>query len=363
MNKKTINLLIIAYFFQPDKKVGALRASYWYRQLMKNPDYEVKVICGNPDAKDENVEYVPLTNRGFVSKVTGDVGFDWKKNILSHIEKNTFQKPDVTVVTGSPFGHFGLSKWIAKNWKTPVILDYRDPFANNPGFQSSAIKDALKTVLERRFNRYASGLVTVNRQCADIIQNFHQKPNAIVQNGYDETVSVQPSEPKLASPTFAYTGKFYFDPQPILEAIDSTHTQLEYAGQDLQGKTYNEDCIKDHGFVNYTKAVEIVAKNDVGLIQTYGEDFQSTTKIFDYIRCKRAILVVSDKHLHRGSIHEELSTYPNVFWTRNTKTDIIEAIEKIKSHNYVEPSKDVANKYSRATQLDKLLNLIQDLVN
>ena len=121
------------------------------------------------------------------------------------------------------------------------------------------------------------------------------------------------------------------------------------------------DSINDHGFVTYKEAVQIIASNDVGIIQTYGEDFQSTTKIFDYIRCKRAILIISNNHLNRGSIHEELLNYPNVFWSKNDKESILKEIKKIQESNFTEPPADCHLKYSRSFQMDKLIDLIKRL--
>jgi hypothetical protein len=105
----------------------------------------------------------------------------------------------------------------------------------------------------------------------------------------------------------------------------------------------------------------LIAQNDIGVIQTYGEDFQSTTKLFDYIRCKKVILIVSAKDLKRGSLNEELNTYPNVYWTKNDKQSIVEAIQIIQKSQYLEPDQEFCDSFSRRKQMQKLIELIKRL--
>lgn len=146
----------------------------------------------------------------------------------------------------------------------------------------------------------------------------------------------------------------------MTDALEKTKLRLHYAGADgdqIAESTY----IIQHGLVAYPDAVNLIANSDVGVIQTYGEDFQSTTKLFDYIRCKRAILIVSNNHLKRGSLHEELKEYPNVFWSRNDVVSILAAINEIQSSTYVEPNDEFCNSFSRREQMTKLVHLIESI--
>ena len=359
MSKK-LNILLVAYSFSPDKRVGALRASYWYRNLPSKLNCDVHVITANEKSSGENVHFVPTSGKSVLSKFIKDPGLVWKKNIKSFLNAQENIRPDIVIITGGPFMQFGLTKWFKSKYSAKVILDYRDPFATNPGFNNSKLTIAVKKYFERSFNKQADALVTVNKYCANIIELFHEKKNSIIQNGFDESVKVDFKAPDFSNGiSFVYTGKLYFEPQTFLSSIENTSHSLGYCGSD--GDQLNKGIYIDHGLVPYEKALKTVAHSDVGLIQTAGEDHLSTTKIFDYIRCKRPIFIISNKYIERGSIQEELKDYPNVFWAKNSETDIKRALTQIMNHNYIEPDDELINEYSRGNQMEKLVELIKEL--
>lgn len=358
-DKRPFRILIISYFFFPDKVVGALRTSYWYKKLKLEKDVFVEVLTANKASKGDGIHVIEQNKSYKWYHLIKDLGLLWRKPLKKFIKSDKIAKPDVVIISGSPFLHFGIGKFLKIKYGCKVVLDYRDPFAINPGFKSSKLKVLIKTFFEKRYNKISDGLITVNQFCGDLVQGFHFKPNVIIQNGYDETIRPQIKAIKdLSKPIFCYTGKFYFDPIKMIEVFNELGLNFVYAGSyDVQ----LSDFIENRGFVSYEESVEIIAQSDVAVIQTYGEDFQSTTKIFDYIRCKRAILIISDLHIKQGSIHEELKGYPNVYWAKNDSKSIIEAIGLIQSSNYVEPEVDFELKYSRGYQYEKMLKFIKGL--
>lgn len=359
--KKKPTIVILSYFFAPDRRVGALRASYWKRHLPSKLDCELHVITANEQAEGPGVHYVTPSKSPVLSKVVQDAGVLWKSNLKVFFENNPQLRPDLVLFTGGPFMHFGLGDWLKKRYLCRIILDYRDPFALNPGFKNSVVKVLVKKYFERKFNRKADALITVNSHCAKIIQGFYDKPHAIIQNGYDESVPVDFGKPNLGSKMqIVYTGKFYFSPTPLIQALKGTEHTLHYCGQDSSQLITGP--VKNYGLVEYEKAMHIISVSDLCVIQTYGEDFQSTTKLFDYIRCKRPILIISGKHIARGSIHEELKDYPNVFWCKNETASIREKLAQIANHSYVEPDSNFCSQFSREKQLDKLVELIKNLL-
>ncbi len=363
MKKAKRNIWIIAYSFPPNKRVGAMRAGYWFRSFPDALDATVELITAEPNAVGENIHFVPKKGSSIWTKVIADDGIIWKKNIQGYLKKNPISTPDLVIITGGPFMHFGLTSWLKKKYACKVILDYRDPFAINPGFENRKFKVYIKRMVERHFNRSADGLITVNEYCGKIIELFGEKPSVIVQNGYDETVECRPDEVNLGkSLSFSYAGKFYFDPTPIQEAIEDTKGRMNYIGPDEEQLNLKGEYVFSSGFVDYKAALEVIGKSDVGIIQTFGHEFQSTTKIFDYVRCERSILIVSDDKLHEGSIHDELKNYPNVFWAKNERESISKAIEEIKMSMYTKPPVGFADKYSRKHQLTNVIQLIDQLL-
>lgn len=360
MIKNKPNILIISYFFTPDKRVGALRTSYWYKELPKYYDCNLEIFTAEKDTIGEGVHVIPQTGSFSRFALIKDAGLLWKKNVKDYLSKNTINPPDLVIISGSPFMHFSLAKEFKAKFSCKVILDYRDPFSINPGFNNSSFKIQIKKAIEKRFNRNADALVTVNAYCAKLIQGFDEKQHAIVQNGYDETIEVRLKKISPENLSFSYAGKFYFHPQPIIDALKELNLPLVYAGPDenLLGNLA-DSMITSKGFVNYADSVQLIADSAVGIIQTYGEEFQSTTKIFDYVRCNRIILIVSNKHILQGSIHEELKTYPNVYWAKNDKNSILEAIKLIRDSEYIEPEASFHLKFSRKAQMLKLIDLIE----
>ncbi len=331
---------------------------------MKNENFNVSVITGNKDSKYENVTYVPLTGKFSKFSPIKDLGLLWKTDIFSFLDQNEIQNPDVVLISGSPFMHFSIAKLFKKKYNSKVILDYRDPFSKNPAFKNSRFKILLKKYIERRNNKYADVLITVNDYCRDLIECFYEKPNAIIQNGYDDTFSPILKPVQTTIPILSYAGKFYFKPTPIFEAVNQLNLTLFHAGPDFQDvENFRSDNIKTIGFVDYNSSVQMVANSDIGIIQTYGEDFQSTTKIFDYIRCEKIILVVSDNFIERGSIYNELINYPNVYWCENNKDAILKTLDLIIKSKYIKPNPTYHEKYSRKFQMNKLLKLISEIIN
>jgi hypothetical protein len=340
-----------------------MRAGYWSHSFPEALNANVQVITGQKEASGENIHVVPKSGSSIWTEVIADDGVVWKKNIQQFLEKSTLAKPDLVVITGGPFMHFGLTNWLKKKYSCKVILDYRDPFAINPGFQNSWLKVKIKQFVEKRFNAQADGLITVNEYCGKIISLFDQKPSVIAQNGYDEKVKCEPAPVDLSTDlSFSYAGKFYFDPTPIQEAFDRCQVDLHYIGPDEDQLDLNSKNIHSKGFVDYPTALEVIGKSDVGIIQTFGHEFQSTTKIFDYVRCERAILIVSGDKLHEGSIHDELKEYPNVFWVKNDADSIARSIEEIKQSSYTKPPAGFADKYSRKYQLRNVVQLVEKLL-
>lgn len=340
-----------------------MRAGYWFNAFPEVLNANVQVITGQKEASGENIHVVPKSGSSIWTKIIADDGIIWKKNIQAFLEKESLDRPDLVIITGGPFMHFGLTPWLKKKYGCKVILDYRDPFAINPGFKNSWFKVKAKQFVEKRFNAAADGLITVNEYCGKIISLFGQKPSVIVQNGYNEKVKCEPAEVNLSTDlSFSYAGKFYFDPAPIQEAFDQCKVDLHYIGPDEDQLDVKSKYIHSKGFVDYATALEVIGKSDVGIIQTFGHEFQSTTKIFDYVRCERAILIVSGDKLHEGSIHDELKNYPNVFWAKNDSVSIAKAIEEIQQSAYTKPPKGFADKYSRKHQLTNVVELVEKLL-
>jgi hypothetical protein len=260
--------------------------------------------------------------------------------------------------------HFGLSDLFHKKYNSKVILDYRDPFSNNPIFQNSRIKILIKSFFEKKFNSSADAIITVNKYCAKLIPHFYNKKNAIIQNGYDESVAISSiNNPDKYPVKIIYAGKLYFSLDNIDHAIRNEECVLTYMGVDYEN-VIPTDIINNKGLLSYKDTLEQMQEHHVGLIQSTAYRHQSTTKVFDYIRSKLIILVVLNKESDsESSLKDELKSFPNVFWCNNNANSISEQIQKIKQHKYIEVDNMLVEKYSRRNQMIILKDLIEKLIN
>lgn len=359
---KKIEILILAYYFNPDKRVGAFRATYWANNLPQLFDCNVSVITATPQDLDSCAHFVRPKAFHWLSYVIKDAGIKWIQNVKMFLIQKPEISPDVVIISGGPFMHFDLTNWFQKKLGSKVILDYRDPFVNNPVFNNSWFKTFVKSFYERRFNKNADALITVNKYCTRLIQYFDDKPNAIIQNGFDETIEIQPEKVNLgAAMRFVYAGKLYLSPELFVKAVENSEHSFTYIGPDEAMLKANTKRVTSLGFLPYDKAINEVNKADVGILLTVGKDFLSTTKIFDYIRCNKVILIISELPSKKGSIYDELKDYPNVFWCKNEINSIKECIGAIEKHVFIEPKFGYAMKYSRKVQAKKLVELIKKI--
>jgi hypothetical protein len=202
----------------------------------------------------------------------------------------------------------------------------------------------------------------VNPYCGKIIESFFDKKHKIIQNGFDESTKCEPMPVKLGDDiSCSYAGKFYFSPDHMEEALEKSKVKMTYVGGNEDMLNQENPFVDSRGFVTYQEALEVIGSADVGIIQTIGHEFQSTTKIFDYVRCSKAILIISNDQLRTGGIHQELVNYPNVFWSKNNSEDIYNTLEEIKKAKYQAPPEGFSDKYSRGSQLKYLVELIEEI--
>ena len=341
-----------------------MRASYWYENLESVLDCKLSVITNEKNAENDNIYYVNNNKTSFLSKLIHDKGVAWKKSIFYFLQGNNKIYPDLVIITGGPFMHFGLSDFFRRKYNSKIILDYRDPFSNNPIFQNSRIKKMIKSFFERKFNSKADAIITVNKYCAKLIPHFYSKKNAIIQNGYDESVELSCINNIDKLPLkIIYAGKLYFSLDNIAHAIRNEECVLTYMGADYKNVN-STNSIKNKGLLSYEDTLEQMQEHHVGLIQSTAYKHQSTTKVFDYIRSKLIILVVLNKKSDsESSLKDELKSFPNVFWCNNNANSISEQIQKIKQHKYIEIDNKLVEKYSRRNQMIILKELIEKLID
>ncbi|MBI9033573.1 MAG: hypothetical protein JEZ03_03780 [Bacteroidales bacterium] len=365
MEKNNKKALLISYYFDPFPGVGAKRISYWANNLWKY-NYDVDVISAyQPDDSEHyRLFHLPEVQKHTLSSLVKDKGLGWSKTIKSFIKSNDLPSYDFILISGGPFMHMGLGKMLKNKFPNcKLILDFRDPFANNPRFNDKGLRKWIKLYFEKKFLKYSDIVVTVNNYCSSLINNkFNQ--TKIIQNGFDDSIlesSISTNDSSIPG-RLIYTGAFYADrnPECFLKTISSTNTQFEFhhigEQSDFLSGYRTHKNITEHGFHDYSYAINEIRKSEVGLIITKGDAFESTTKIFDYIGCGKKILIITEGKPYTGSLHQITKDYPNVFWTKNEEQQIKLALEKIKTtplHSFN------ASRFSRAESLRQLITVTE----
>ena len=377
-NKK---VLFISYFFEPHNGVGAQRISYWAKNIAEYSNNIISCdVITNTFQETENhagicnVFFVAHNNKSFWSYVIKDQGLYWKKSVKDFLYKNMdVLHYDAIIMSGGPFMQFSLTPFLKDLFGCKVILDFRDPFANNPRFNNSYLKTVIKKYIEQGFIKNADHVITVNEYCLKLLTSYNMFKDkfSIIENGFNEKEMEHVGKRELhdnAKIKFLYAGTLYQDRNPV--NFLKTISNKQYAETLSFHHVGNESCFLDdfrninniyeYGQKPYRETMDIINAADVGLIFTKGFNFESTVKIFDYIGLNKSILVVTDGEVKTGSLHKITKDYPSIFWAKNEKVEIERVLEKILNSD-LKVVFDCRYKYSKKKGLKKLINIINKL--
>jgi len=372
-----MKILFISYYFKPNKTVAAQRVSYWAENLSSHlPKASVDVITTSEQAGDNcesinQIFVVPDTEKGLLSRlVKTDKGSTWYYALNSFFDKST-KRYDTVILTGNPFMHFFIAKYLKNVMGCRVILDFRDPFAKNERNALNGIvlnlKRKILTLFEYYFCEFADIIITMNSYCSELLCSRRKDIVEIIDNGYDEKNLAKAKEysyfDENSALSLVYLGSF---------ARDRNVTNVLVANEKLSSKFNvlhigkpDADLLQDSriictGLVSYSEAIGYAKAADVGLIIASGKKFESTTKIFDYIGMNLPILIVTNGQPNIGNVQEVVKDYPLVWWVENKP----EAIEKvlIEISHRLNQNKTIAfdpTPFSRENGLKNLVSIIQ----
>jgi glycosyltransferase involved in cell wall biosynthesis len=378
-----MKVLFIAYYFEPFSGVGAKRVSYWAKNLKRidNDIIKCDVITATPQSSEydniDNVFFVENTNQGLLSKlIKYDKGASWLYDLQKFVKTNIKQNGyDFVILTGGPFWHFFLINDLQK-LGIKTILDFRDPFANNPrGIRKKTLAKIIKHFILKKVENYflsnSNVAISVNQYCLELFENYkkYEYKLKIIDNGYDEQLFInilkQENNVRLSNNTinFAYAGKLYRDrnPQVFFQCLEKySFFNFFYIGEKSEYIKKDNQKIYSLGLMTYEKTIEKLSAMDVCMIFTSGHSFESTTKIFDYMALKKFIFIITDGEVRTGQIHHITKDYPRIYWSKNSSKDIEEALIQIQ--NDLVESKEIefdSSSYSREYGLKKLIQLIR----
>lgn len=369
-----MKILFLAFYFEPYPGVGSKRISYWAKNIKELVPQSTVDVITSPISKSpeevtgvDRIYTIPTESRTLYSRFCKfDLGAGWYFPLKEFLTKElSINEYDYVIFTGNPYFHFPLARIIENNG-VKTVLDFRDPMAKNPrAVKADNLKRKIKYMLIRRLETWliskSTKSISVNRYCKSLLDRrvFHKVE--IIDNGYDEKVfdGCDPHTEITANSLF-YAGSLYSDRSPyaLVECLKSSNFTFHHIGPVFEG-LHADDNIVLHGVKSYKETIDLSRSFEVGLIFTSGYNFESTTKIFDYIALKKKILIITEQEVKTGALHEITCEYPLVEWATNDSTSILEALSRLKSVQC-----DLANFdttcYSRKFGLRKLVSILDE---
>lgn len=378
------NILIVSYYAPPSETVAVHRVDYWHRTLPKiaaeeHESASVSVLSAIQSSEnDERYIFVAdkaeigcnsssakaLTDKLEKNRVNSFSSF-WASHVRKYFEQYPDAHYDTVIMSGNPFYYFELGTYFKERFGAQIILDFRDPFANNPRFKYTPKHKSLLNALEDRYLETADIALSVNQYSLECLRlPEDSSKGVVVANGYDESVAkdVQPlplrtDDHKI---NFVYTGSFYQDRKPdtFLEEMPFDKMRLIHIGRqaptDAHLDKYN--TIERYGFAPYRDVLAYCKNATAGLIFTSGAPFEQTTKIFDYIAADIDIIIITEGEPYTGELQNLTKALSGVHWVKNDKSSIRSFF---KEYQMTQNNRQQRSQFSRYNQTKKLYKLIQ----
>lgn len=351
---ETKKILILAYDFPPYVSVGGLRPFNWFKYLNEFGVYPIVVTRQWNNDFGNELDYVsashkttPISERNDLGKIIrtpykpnfsnrllmkyGHERFVFlRKSITAFYELTQFffpigpkvqlyreaqrflreNKVDVIIATGDPFILFEYASKLSKEFDTPWIADYRDPWSQNKSNKLNHGFSFLNKFLEKRSLKNVNCISTVDQifktKISSLLPNkqFHILPNGFDPEALDEVKHIDQSSEILQ---IAFVGTIY-EWHPIRSFL---HTLCRYVVQFPDAKIklnfyginnsseiallISNDYPLLKNYVSITSKLannlllEALAKNNVMLLFNYYA--YTGTKIYDYIGIRRKIIM------------------------------------------------------------------------
>ena len=345
-----IRVLIAAYFSGPCRTVGVQRPNYWFEELnaVSDGSIEPHIVSTTGWGGDvDNVHVVPDFNVAVLLDADGTYP-DWSAefvateqrdaksfNTLSYYWRYALERYfdasrdhfDVVIISGNPFSCFDFAAYAKRRWHARVILDYRDPFGNNPRFQYTDEARDRTRYAERGYNFQADVISVVNDYCVGLVEGGSEAEIINIPNGFDERIleSVQSIELPADKINIVHAGSFTHDrsPQHILAALDPERHAFHHVGNiaGVDPKLLERHQVVQHGRRPYNEALGVIGGADLGLVFLSEQNFETTTKLFDYLAMDIDVLLCTNGAIGSGAVADVLEGVEGVFWCRNTKED------------------------------------------
>lgn len=229
---------------------------------------------------------------------------------------------DVIFATGSPWSALITGYYLSKLSGKPLIVDFRDPWINNPFHHSKGrLLDRLASNIEAKIVAHAS-VTSLNTDALrkDFLQRYWDIPEdrfVVLPNGFDESdfhdVKSESGNVETNLITLCHTGFLYGvrDPAVLLEAIRSANKILTGSGNrkfrflqvgnvslDYSIEERFADLISEGSLVltpptSYRKCLATLSSADFVVNVQPNTNTQVPSKLYDYLALRKPIINIT----------------------------------------------------------------------
>ena len=424
------NVLVIAYYFPPMGLSGVQRTMKFVKYL---PLYRWRptVLTVEPRgylAKDETLvaelaspeirivrTHAAGPGRLFSHRETVGIPPEWIRKLLSRLSDTVFfpdnkigwkwqavrkalelhrEAPfDLVYATAPPFTDFLIGRSIKAKLNKPLVLDYRDPWVENPfKFYPTPLHKWRNVALERKALRASSHIVTTNRRVKELLiqrQKFLTYHDIdIISHGFDpedfSKVSasvpdrVRKTRPRSSKMRVTYSGIFWEDrvPDYFLEALHDLFQEkpklrgrieavfvgnFREENQKLVSRFHLEDSVRIMGYLPHHECIaELLAADVLWLIA--GDDLGSPGKMYEYIGARKPILGCVPEGYLRATILEAGGRVVAPNDVQGIKKALEEYFLLFERNQLKGPRSDIIDKYDRVALTGSLVKVFESLL-
>ena len=363
-DKKAIRkVLIIAQRFPPAGGVGTFRVTKFVKYLPEfgwNPI--VLTVRENSYQKgvwqDRGLEQNIANNinvyrtKVWQTQNINDEGIRWLPFLLQALFKVIRKEsPLLVYITGGPFFPLIVGPILKLLFRLPYIVDLRDPWklamraVPIQGVKAN-IGQLLTNIAEPIVLKYAIKVICATDALREEYQSVYtdnQEKFFTITNGYDPEDFKNLKAKQYKKFTIAYTGKFvrteaFHNPTPFFNALKILHDkgadiQFVHVGAKeekvivLAKKTGVGSIIKFIGPKPHSETLSYAIGADLLLVIGSGRKMGLPVKMFDYIGCRKPILILAYKDEEIWHVGQEI---PSAILLENNNSDnIAYAIEEL----------------------------------
>ena len=438
-------VLILAYDFPPYVSVGGLRPNYWYENFKEMGLFPIVItrnwnpIHGNAldyiqPSKTKEIE-IEETEKGILIKtpykatLSNRLILKGKKDPISNLLKKTStgwneigqwflpigtkyelykaaknflkdNKVDIILATGEPFILFKYASKLSKEFNTPWVADYRDPWSNRISINNKPIQKNIAKILEKKYLKNVKLISTVSEYIvAKIKEIVYNKPFVIIPNGYNENIitkNIKANQNKKVL-TISLAGTIYnWHPYVSFLKVSSNFLRnkpnvnfnINFYGTSKEDSIIelikNDDELKKiitmyPKMSNDKLAMELAKSNILLLFNDYSI---MGTKIYDYLALNRKIILCFEDDKEANLLKEKYFKFKSIKGLseslqadliRKTNSGVVvkdsehlytvldDLYSEFEEKHYIENHTIGAENYSRKVQTKKIVGVLKNI--